>query len=198
MRRLVSIGLVAASVWTLGPSAFGAPNREGLIRPGIGIGNVRLGMTLTQVKRVMGTHDRGWSEERSFGRRYLELDWDRGPADYFSVGLLGQRGALRVVAVTTTRPSERLTSGIGPGSSTERLRRAVPGLRCRMVSARGGSYGWKEYVLTAPSGAQTAFAPGRYRLGVGTSPSLDARRIAWVMVRRPDYRTDLASRPCPR
>ena len=122
MRLAAAVGVAAL---LLVPAA-GA--RDALIRPGKGIGEVDLGMTLAQVKRAMGRHDTGWSEQRGLGGRYLELVWDRGPEDTFTVGMLGRPGALRVVSVWTTRRGERTTTGWGPGSSRAELVRKVRGL----------------------------------------------------------------------
>ena len=133
MRLAAAVGVAAL---LLVPAA-GA--RDALIRPGKGIGEVDLGMTLAQVKRAMGHHNTGWSERRSLGLRYLELTWGGGPEDYFAVGLLGRLGALRVATIWTTRRSERTPDGFGPGSSRARVLRVSRGLRCQTVWRRDGS-----------------------------------------------------------
>ena len=133
MRLAAAVGVAAL---LLVPAA-GA--RDALIRPGKGIGEVDLGMTLAQVKRAMGHHNTGWSERRSLGLRYLELTWGGGPEDYFAVGPLGRLGALRVATIWTTRRSERTPDGFGPGSSRARVLRVSRGLRCQTVWRRDGS-----------------------------------------------------------
>ncbi|MGH3102739.1 MAG: hypothetical protein ACRDN6_01400 [Gaiellaceae bacterium] len=167
--------------------------RDALIRPGVGIGKVELGMTLAQVRRVMGRHDTGTSERRGFGVRYLELVWDRGPEDYFSVGLLGSPRRLRVVIVSTTRPAERTASGIGPGTALRRLLRTVPGLRCRDVfPAGGGVLVQREYVLTGGRGRETVFVPGKWRFYWRDT----TKQVAYVMVRDRGASGRVQARPC--
>ena len=174
--RVLLAAVVAALVLV---PASGA--RDALIRPGKGIGKVDLGMTLAQVKKAMGRHDQGWSEQRGLGLRYLELTWDSGPGDYFAVGLLGRPGRLRVVSIATTRPAERLR-GAGPGTSVVRLKRTFRGLRCRTLwPAGGGTIIQTEYWLGARNGPQTIFVPGKWRF----YRSNPAGRVAFVTVRLP-------------
>jgi hypothetical protein len=169
---IVSVALLCV------PAASG---RDALIRPGQGIGQVDLGMTLAQVKRALGRHDTGWSERRGLGLRYLELTWDSGPEDYFAVGLLGRPGRLRVVSVVTTRPAERLR-GVGPGATVARMKRTFRGLRCRTLwPAGGGTIIQTEYWLGARNGPQTIFVPGKWRFYT----SNPGGRVAYVTVRLP-------------
>lgn len=177
MRLAAAVGVAAL---LLVPAA-GA--RDALIRPGKGIGEVDLGMTLAQVKRAMGRHDTGWSEQRGLGGRYLELVWDRGPEDTFTVGMLGRPGALRVVSVWTTRRGERTTTGWGPGSSRAELVRKVRGLRCHTVWRRDGSGHIVriEYILGRVGGPETVFVPGLNRFRTRDT----TKTIAYVIVRRP-------------
>jgi hypothetical protein len=168
--------------------------RDALIRPGKGIANVDLGMTLAQVRRALGPHDQGWSEPRGLGRRYLELSWDSGPEDYFAVALLGRPGRLRVVSVTTTRPLETLR-GVGAGTTVAKLKRTFRGLRCRTVwPAGGGMIIQTEYWLGARNGPQTIFVPGKWRF----YRSNPAGRVAYVAVRAPDAVTGVQTQPCTR
>lgn len=187
MKRLPLLLLVVPLV--LVPAAAG---RDALIRPGKGIGKVDLGMTLAQVKKAMGRHDTGWSEQRGLGRRYLELSWDSGPENYFAVGLLGRPGALRVVSVFTTRPVETLR-GIGPGATVTKLKRTIRGLRCRTVwPVGGGTIVQTEYYLGARNGPQTIFVPGKWRF----YRSNPAGRVAYVVVRFPAVVQGVTTRPC--
>ncbi len=188
MRLLLAAG-VAALVLVPGSSA-----RDALIRPGKGIGKVDLGMTLPQVKKAMGRHDTGWSEQRGLGRRYLELTWDGGPEDTFSVGLLGTPATLRVVTMWTTQPRERTPAGFGPGSSRARLLRTVRGLRCQIVWRRDGSghIVRTEYVLGRRGGPETVFVPGLNRFYTRDT----TKTIAYVIVRQPGTEPRLRSDPC--
>lgn len=190
--RVAALPLLGAAL--LMTSASGAPQRDVLIRPGVGIGEVRLGMTLAQVKAALGRHDNGWSERRGFGRRYLELVWDRGPGDFTAVGLLGRPGSLRVVTVGTTRRSERTPAGVGPGTTIVRLRRVYPRARCRLVwPAGGGTIVRSEYVLGAAGGPQTSFVVRKWNFYD------DADDVPWVVyvdVRSPAFTEDVRYEPC--
>lgn len=176
MRVLLVAGVAALAF------ASASGGRDALIRPGKGIGKVELGMTLAQVKRVLGRHDTGWSESRALGLRYLELTWDGGPEDTFTVGLLGRRGSERVVTMWTTQRHERTRGGFGPGSSRARLLRSVRELRCQNVWPRsGGSIVRTEFVLGRRGGPETVFVPGKWRSYTRDT----SRTIAYVIVRRP-------------
>jgi hypothetical protein len=200
VKLVASVALAVALL--VAPSAASAPERDALIRPGIGIGKVSLGMTQPQLRRAMGrAHDTGFSEQRPFGRRFLELVWDGGPDDYFAVGLLGAPRSLRVVSISTTQPRERTPGGFGPGSSRAQLLQRVRGLRCASVFRRDGSGHLvrSELVLRAANGAETVFVPG---LWGGNSPlggrNPGSKRIAYVVVRRPGTEPELEfqSTPC--
>ncbi len=186
---------LSATAAVLAGGGDAAPARDARVRPGIGIASVELGMTPAQVRRAMGrAQDSAWSEERSFGSRYVELVWDQGPEDYFSVGLSGRSGALRAVAIATTRPGERTPSGIGPGSTIVKLRRTIRGLRCFVIFPReGGTVIQSEYVLNHTGGRQTVFVPGKHRFY-----SRDTSKfVAYVTVReRGATSTAIRSVPC--
>jgi hypothetical protein len=160
-----------------------AAGRDARIRPGQGIGKVNLGMTQAQARRALGPPDTGWSEQRGLGIRYLELVWDRGPDQMFTVGLLGRPGRLRVATMWTTQRSERTPAGFGPGSSRARLLRRVRGLRCQNVWRRDGSghIVRTEFVLGRLGGPETVFVPGLNRFYTRDT----TRTIAYVIVRRP-------------
>jgi len=189
---LVAAALVAAAA-TATPGAA-APERDTLIRPGVGIGKVRLGMTVAQVRRALGRQDTGWSEPRAFGRRYLELNWDRGRDDYTSVGFLGASSSLRAVVIGTTRPSERTSGGVGPGTTVSRLERVYPGARCRYVwPAGGGNIVRSEYVLSAPGGALTTFVVRKWNFRTEED---DIPRIVYVTVQSAAYVEDVRYERC--
>jgi hypothetical protein len=91
---VASFACVAATA-----SATGAPDGTALIRPGVGIGKVRLGMTQAQVSRALGPHMAVNVRERRFGLTYLELAYDYSA---YTVGFFGAPGKLRVVSVATS------------------------------------------------------------------------------------------------
>lgn len=101
-----------------------------MIVPGRAIGKVRIGMTLPQVKRVLGKPGVLNKSLRSgFGRRYVEYLWNWGD---WTVGLSGRGDNLRVSLIGTTLRRERTRDGVGVGTSARRMRQALKddGLNC--------------------------------------------------------------------
>jgi hypothetical protein len=82
--------LAAAAVAT---PAGGSSNSSQLIRPAVGIGKVRLGMSLADVRRALG-RDFAVNRRlrRGFGTTYVELGWDYS---WWRVGFLVRRGQYR-------------------------------------------------------------------------------------------------------
>jgi len=138
MKRLVlGAAMIAGSVVSAASAV------ELTLHPGVGIGNVRLGMTIAQVERVLG-HDRFLNDRDG---AYNEYPWDYGT---FIVGFV--RG--RVVEMSTSLRNQRTTKRIGVGSTWLQLMRAHPGGRCA-VNAPGNSPPWVEYLLGHRGGTQT-------------------------------------------
>lgn len=130
MRAFALIAAVA-SILAAG-SASAAPQRDALIRPGVGIGKVRLGMTLAQVRAALGPHTLVNRRQRlGFGSQYLELDWDNGQ---WLVGLIGRPGRMRVVRIATLKRTERTARGVGIGTRLQQVRRVFPNARCLTYS----------------------------------------------------------------
>jgi hypothetical protein len=97
----------------LAASASGSTQRDALIRPGVGIGKVRLGMTLAQVRAAWGRPQAVTVRTQKRGGRVVELQYDF--AAYVAT-LSGIPRHERVVAVGTTLAKERLPQGVGVGS----------------------------------------------------------------------------------
>jgi hypothetical protein len=117
---------------------------ESTIRPGVGMGKIKIGMTPPQVKRLLGP---GFLvNARDAG--YVEFGWN------FSSWAVGFK-ANHVVLVSTTLHSQRTTSGIGPGSKWPRLVRAYPHGLCTFEQA-GGLYEL-EYLVPHKGGTQTVY-----------------------------------------
>jgi hypothetical protein len=57
-------------------SAAAAPQRDALIRPGVGIGKVELGMSLAQVRAAWGKPQSVVTGRRGRGAHTLELQYD--------------------------------------------------------------------------------------------------------------------------
>jgi hypothetical protein len=125
MRSLAALGCTALA---LVASASAAPQRDALIRPGIGIGKVRLGMSLAQVRAAWGKPQAVTAGRRGRGARRLELQYDFAA---YVVTLHGSPGRERVVSVSTTLAKERTIQRLGVGSAERRLQRVLRGqLRC--------------------------------------------------------------------
>lgn len=121
---LVLAVVVAAAAVT----AHGARQRDALVRPGVGIGKIRLGMTPAQVFRALGrTQVVNRRIRYGFGTRYVEYGWDYTS---WSVGFTGRENSLRVSKVATTLRRERTRGGVGVGTSVRALLRVYPSAQC--------------------------------------------------------------------
>jgi hypothetical protein len=181
----------------VGPVLETDAERTELIRPGVGIGKVRLGMSVAQVKAAMGRHDIGVACARGFGVRYLELTWWSGLADHFTVGLLGRKGAERAVFVSTDRPSERTAGGIGPGVPMTRVARAFPRAGCFEYTPAGGGNTKIENILSHGR-TETVFISGGWT-GSTSNPHEgrhSAKNLAVVIVQLPSARPAGRYQPC--
>jgi hypothetical protein len=139
--RPVRIGVVLVLA---GAFASGASATESTIYPGVGIGKVKLGMTLAQVKRSLGRDYLVNKRENG----YLELGWSFG-----SWTVAFQKG--RVVLVSTTAHAQRTTAGAGPGTAWLKVVHAYPGGRCAFKFV---NYFWRpEYLVPHRGGTQTLF-----------------------------------------
>jgi hypothetical protein len=121
-RCLVVCALLLAFVPT-------AAATEATIYPGVGIGNVKLGMTKAQVERFLGKPDLVNAREGA----YTEYAWSFAT---WSVGFIHGRA----VQVATTLTSQRTPDGVGPGSSWQKLVTSYPHSVCTPNSspAHGG------------------------------------------------------------
>jgi len=122
----------------------GASASESTIYPGVGIGKVKLGMTVAQVKHLLG---QGYSvDERRPG--YLELGWNFAS---WSVGFEKSRAVL----VSTTIRGQKTAAGAGPGALWPKGVHAYPGGRCTFHYV---NYFWRlEYLVPHSGGSQTLF-----------------------------------------
>ena len=152
----LALALVVAVV-----AAPAASAHDALIRPGIGIGKLRLRMTTTQVRRAMGAPLAVTTEQGPFGRK--QALWQYGFSAYF---VRFSRG--RVVSVTTSLRSERTSEGFGVGTSERRLAAKYAGrLRCEKLHIGTPEYLHQDVklvldknrdcVIEAANGARTIF-----------------------------------------
>ena len=163
MRRFtLPLVLVAAALAALPAGA--TTTHDLVIRPGVGIGKVRLGMTPAKLRAAMGKPLAVLPLQAPFGRRAVE--WQYGYGAY-TVRLEGRGSVLRVASVTTTVRAERTREGFGVGTPQARVERAFAGhIRCARLRTGtiGGSNNTifvldknRECVVTHPSGARTVF-----------------------------------------
>jgi len=118
VRRTALIALVVGAVVVPPSSAI-----ETTLMPGVGIGKVKLGMTLVQVKKALGPPQRVNKRAQLAGRGYVEYGWD------FStlwVGFVNTKGVLHAVLVGTDLRSQGTFKGAGIGTVRETLRRKLP------------------------------------------------------------------------
>jgi hypothetical protein len=112
--------------------ASAAPARDTLLRPGVGVGTIRLGMTFAQARAALGKPSRVEREQNyGFGSRYREYAW--GVEASWRVGVLGRTvGQSRVVFISTSSRSERTPRGAGVGSTYQTLQKIL-GARCYRI-----------------------------------------------------------------
>jgi hypothetical protein len=149
------LGLVAVSLF-LAPSAAGVPDVDHRLRYGDAIGRVQLGMTLAQVRRVLGREWAVSKRERRSGRlRYLELQFDYS---WWTVGLMRRaNGEYRTVRIGTVARGQRTPERLGVGSTYRAVRRELR-VSCRMVSsAVTGNFLHTECIYRPRTGRETAF-----------------------------------------
>jgi hypothetical protein len=157
--------VLAATAAVFASAASATPQRDELIRPGVGIGKVRLAMTEAQVRRALGRPFATRSKREGFGRLRVELQFEDG---FTFVTLTGRRGALRVIGVSTIKQTERTPSGVGVGTTERRLARIYKSLRCerlRVTNFRGQNFitGPRTCTLPGPRGTRTVFISHRRR-----------------------------------
>ena len=137
----VSVRGLGALLACLGAAAAAAASAGAVITPQRGIAGVQLGMSKTQVRKVLGkpgfikrgrtaaVHIRTRSGRFALGY-YTEYRWAG-----LRVVFTGDRN---VTSISTSRRTERTSSGVGVGTSKDELKAKVSGLHCR--AGLGTSY----------------------------------------------------------
>lgn len=165
-RSLVALAFVALA---LTPSAGASTQRDALIRPGVGIGKVRLGMTLAQVRAAWGRPYAVRITQLPRRGRTIELQYDFAA---YIVTLAGLPRRESVVAVSTTLGEERLRQGMGVGSLERRLRSVFRGeLQCGR--------------LPVSVGAPMIYAGARRRCTLGDRDGRHTVFTSWIRMRYP-------------
>jgi hypothetical protein len=186
MRAAVPAALTVALL-SVGVTAAGAvPEAPTLIRPAVGIGKLRLGMTVQQVRRAMGKPRFVVQRRGAFGIRTVEFQY--GLAEY-TVRLSGRAGRLRAVRVGTTLVRERTPRGLGAGSLERAVRRAYPAIRCQPLrTQRSGTVLivvtiQRECTVLGPRGRRTIFTTDVYeRMFEVITPTIWERRARVIEV----------------
>lgn len=166
---------LAASSASLVPHAGGAPTRQELIVPNVGIRGVKLGMSFAQAKRVLRT-EAILNKRQKLGPQstYVEYVWDYGS---FRVGFVRRSGRLHVALVATTVSSQRTRSGVGVGTALELVRQRT-GARCTDADYRETERHYRDpsgtfptYCLVgSPRGKRTVFIIGTRYHRSGPTP----------------------------
>ena len=180
MRRVVALVTVTAAVVAAAASA--APQRNELVRPGVSVGKIKLGMTDAQLRRAMGKPTYTLQHASSFGRRVIEYQF--GATANYVARLAGPRGDLRVVSTYTVLRSERLPNGFGVGTQEVKIRRTYGSkLQCDAWDTfrqQSKTYitGNRECRLPGPRGSMTVFVSTIADNGYYTPADID--RVARV------------------
>jgi hypothetical protein len=190
-RRLLAPLLLGALATLAAGGTAGASSQ--LIRHGVGIGAVRLGMTEAEVRAALGRPTALVRSRTAFGGTRLELQFDEAA---YAVVLRRRAGGLRVVAVSTILSRERTREGLGVGSPEARVRRAYGArLRCEPLrtkpfdsasDARVLVSKERNCTLTTPGATQTVFrsvVKGRFPWSRLTPDDWPRARVYVVTVR---------------
>jgi hypothetical protein len=129
--KLLALAMLAA----LALAAPASADQE-LVRHRLAIGKVRLGMSVAEVRRLLGAPRSTTREQR--GRNiYVESDWDYG---WWTVGFAKPPGGtFRAVMVGTVQRAQRTPERLGPGATRRQISERLPATTCRSVQPVGGS-----------------------------------------------------------
>jgi hypothetical protein len=141
---------------TLAPAAGSTGAAETLLRPGIGIGKLRLGMTLAEARKALGQGLRFSyaSRTRHAGllRHYESQD------GVWGLSVLGPKGKERLVRIGTDSPRERLSNGVGIGTPIATLPTRLKTLNPKCIS---GEFFLNHNRIPAPIASCAMMTTGR-------------------------------------
>lgn len=162
--RLWAIVAVAAIAGAAAGAGRTHPARDTLIRPGVGIGKLRLGMTSEQARAALGLPVLLVRERRFRGFRAPRWYTEYRTRDaLWAVAFFGERGRERLVVVRTGVRRERTAGGVGVGTPVSALPKKLRPLRPTCVKGEP-FYKWhhvqRQLVACAVStrGATTIFS----------------------------------------
>lgn len=123
--RMTTRGLALIAAASLAPAAgaMATPFPDHLIRPGVGAGGVRLGMSEGQVLKVLGQPDKRVPRQTELGA-FIDLAWPG-----ITVSRWDGAGG-RVVNIAITDRGIRMRNGVGVGSTRTAVTKALPGADC--------------------------------------------------------------------
>ena len=182
MRGSIALAAGLATALALVSVAGAARGRESAVQPGTAIGNVRLGMTLEQVRAALGGRHQTVSNARTLraGGRYVEFAWEKpGRVQWdpyvWTIGFQrnSSRAKLRAVRIASSDPRQKTPNRLGVGSRVRDVVRAYPEATCV-----GWTSQWRGawIVVGHRNGAMTAF---------GVSSGTDSRwPIDRVLIQR--------------
>ena len=153
--------LAVACAAALAPTAGGSPSKSMPIQHGVGIGEIRLGMSGTDVQKRLG-RPRAVIERRVVrGQPYVEFEYDFGA---WNVGFLGRKGQRRVVLVGTGLTLHKSPEGVGVGTKERVFWRRVRGegfirRRCDRPDPSGSLNDVFHWVRPG-RGSETVYFPG--------------------------------------
>ena len=156
---LVSASLAATAALAAVPATAG-PAADARVIPGVGIGKLRIGMTLAEVRRLLGRPHAVSARKRvGFGVNYVEYQWDLAA---WTVGFQGRAGRLRAVRIGTTLHRERTRAGLGVGSRIRDVVRVYPRATCTAAGLNGESDLAMWVTIVSANGVRTIFAANNY------------------------------------
>ena len=182
---MIRVLLTTAVVLTVVAPAGAAPHRELVIVPGQAIGEVRIGMSLAQVRRALGRPTGVSKQLRTAFGSYVEYDWGWGR---WAVGLSGRGTKMRVSLVATTLRRERTREGIGVGTRIRRVESMYRnrGIRCDSQVVAGKLSYYDSCRLRSRTGHVTYFAVAHDCVDPGASyPCPEDFLVYEVLIRSP-------------
>jgi hypothetical protein len=200
--RLASIAALVAA-FACSQTGAAAPEHNQMVRMGVGIGKIQLGMTLPRVRRALGRHLVVY-RRHDFGARgrYVEYGWERpGRVSWepaiWQIGFRSTRrgGPMRVVRILTSATNERTSRRLGVGSWPRQIVRAYPNATC-VSRGEWGPYPWDWVIVENRDGGMTAFNLDTV-VGFDYDGDPNLHKVVGVMVQRDWFSKGPAHQPCP-
>ena len=193
MRILGAVVLTSALALAVAGMANGTVARDALVRPGVGIGELRLEMTLREALRALG-QPVVFVRARVFprgGLRYIEYGTRGGG---WRIGVFGVHGHERLALIRTRLRRERTREGVGVGTLVATVPVRLRAHRPQCVKR----YPSFNYVLHRE--LHVASCAVRNRIGLRSATTVFGGKVECVVLviryqgcMRPRYRVDTVS-----